>query len=232
MKKQIFILIIMVISTVFLNSCRKTIFGVDKYSTISGTITNEETGEPIENAKLIVYTDDFNRTTNSNLETGDIAYSDEEGHYSFEFKRKVDDYYFIRPTHDSYVFGVVNGWYPTVNGGESEINFEMQDKFKIKIEGDVRYEFEDTFIWLDSVKISILKRPNGNSNYPEATGIETYSNNGLFYIEYEGDENYEFFIKPEKNEYYYLKEDLDYKNIESINPGHIKNVGFFMKKEE
>jgi len=105
---------------------------------------------------------------------------------------------------------------------------------KVKIEGKVMCDYCDTFL-IPDVKISILRSPNGSTDYPQATGIETFTNGQAFYrIEYEGDTAYEYYIKPEKDVYYYQRYgDLtDCDPIPNSDPGYIVNGGIKIFKNE
>jgi hypothetical protein len=176
-------------------------------------------------------------------ETDMVFYTDENGYY--EIKMDNSEYiYYMKMTHDEYIYPIPQpqlGWPQIATYIEEEdINHEMVKRGKVKIEGDVRYLRPDlTYYWMPEVKISVLKREIGNTNYPDTTGEVSYTNeNGLFYIEFEGDENYEFFLKPQKEGYYYsnlyhegtILEDCA--SCKNIDPGYVIEFGFKMLKEE
>lgn len=231
MKNNKIILIMIVVSILMLQSCDSIFTGKSSYNEISGTVTDKATNNPIKNVKLTIYIDDLIRTNGPDEVTEHIAYTDDNGFYNIEYKREDGIRYYIKPTHENFVYGFANGWYPSItNGVENEINFEMEDNSIVRIEGRVDCP-QETFYWLENVKISILKRPNNSSNYPETTGEVIFSNNeGKFYIEYIGDKDYEFFLKPEKEGYCFEYGGKDYSQYNNTNPGYVINTGLTMNK--
>lgn len=180
------------------------------------------------------------------IETNRIFYTDQEGFYDIYIDNS-DSVYYMKMTHDEYIYPIPQPQigYPQIAYANIQLedelyNFEMVKKGKVKIEGDVRYLRPDlTYYWMPDVKISVLKRKNGDTNYPDTTGDVAYTDeNGLFYIEFEGDENYEFFLKPEKDGYFYsnlyhegtILEDCA--SCTNLDPGYIIEFGFKMLKEE
>ncbi|MCD4793547.1 MAG: hypothetical protein K8R54_09960 [Bacteroidales bacterium] len=225
------LLTLIILSALFLQSCERLLTGRSNKNKVHGTVTDKETGEAIKDVKLTIYIEDFDRTNGEDEVTEHFAYTDDNGDYDLKFKREDGTHYYIKPTHEDYVYGIKNGWYPNLeNGLENEINFEMEKRGVVKIKGDARFEFDDTFVWLENVRIFVLKRVIGNTNYPESIGIETYTNNlGEFNIEFEGDEEFEFFLKPEKTGYYYEWNELDYLQVNNVNPGYEISVTIVMK---
>jgi len=160
-------------------------------------------------------------------ETDMVFYTDENGYY--EIKMDNSEYiYYMKMTHDEYIYPIPQpqlGWPQIATYIEEEdINHEMVKRGKVKIKGDVMCRYP--FIWLDSVKISVLKREIGSSIYPQETGVYTYSDNeAQYYIEFEGDENYEFFLKPQKEGYYYNWNSKDYIEVlNNIDPGFVMPI--------
>ena len=225
------IIILIFLGTIFMQSCERLLTGRSNKNKVHGTVTDKETGEAIKDVKLTIYIEDFDRTNGEDEVTEHTAYTDDNGDYDLKFKREDGTFYYIKPTHKDYIYGIKNGWYPNLeNGLENEINFEMEKKEVVKIKGDARFEFDDTFVWLDNVGIYVLKRVIGNTSYPESTGIETYTDNlGKFNVEFEGDEEFEFFLKPEKTGYYYEWDELDYLQVNNVNPGYEISVTIVMK---
>ncbi|MCF6365843.1 MAG: hypothetical protein L3J35_06520 [Bacteroidales bacterium] len=211
-----------------IQSCKRLIWGASKYSRQYGYIT-DTLGNGISKVKMKLYKSE---EYDGELEETDyIFYTDKNGYYDIEVKNGI---YYIDMTHPDYIYPVRNNSpYPQLyKGGEpyEDTNYQMVKKGPVKIKGYIMCD-EDSTYWIDSVKISVLKRPVGNANYPDTTGIYTYTNeNGYYYIEYEGNENYEFFLKPEKNGYYYEWRDFDYAPAPNTDPGYIYPGSIKIKK--
>jgi len=227
-------IILLLISTFILQSCEKWTYWSTKKNIIYGYVTDKETGEPLENIKMTVHFEDYDVMTGLEEATEHFAYTDNEGYYYIKYKREAGNYYCLVPTHNDYIYPILNNWYPPIANGvkENEINFEMAKIGKVKIEGDVRCP-GNTPYFLENVKISVLTRPIDNTNYPDTTGIKTFTDaDGQFYIEYEGDENYEFFLKPEKEGYYYEWGEEDYIKSYNTDPGYVIGAILEMKKDK
>ncbi|MCD4793546.1 MAG: hypothetical protein K8R54_09955 [Bacteroidales bacterium] len=225
------LLTLIILSTLFLQSCERLLTGRSNKNKVHGTVTDKETGEAIKDVKLTIYIEDFDRTNGEDEVTEHFAYTDDNGDYDLKFKREDGTHYYIKPTHEDYVYGIKNGWYPNLeNGLENEINFEMEEIDIVKISGSVIGPYDN----IENAKVSVLKRNNDNTNYPQTTGTEVFSNtSGEFYIEFEGDENYEFFLKPEKEGYYFENYDgLDYVEVDNLNPGYIISIYFHMSEND
>jgi len=209
-------------------------FGADIKTTVTGTVIDSISRQPIEGVKLEIVICTIEHSF-SVYKTTDIAtYSDYNGHYELIYKN-IDGFQYLKPTHDEYAY-LGTGIPPTISyppvgkGGTYEYNITMIKRGKVKIEGDVMCDEED-FYWLPDVKISLLKRADGSANYPDTIGIYTYTDaNGHFYIEFDGDENYEFFLKPEKEGYSYNWGGSDYIEIINLDPGYVYNKNFVMDK--
>jgi len=204
---------------------------IKQHGYITDTLSNG-----ISDVKITILKSD--NWTGNGEETEMVFYTDETGYYKIKIDN-TDYVYRMKMTHDEYIYPIPQPQilYPQISPGitDEDRNYQMVKLGKVKIEGDVRFRYPDlTFYWLENVKISILKRPNGSTNYPDTTGIKTFSDaNGQFYIEYEGDKNYEFFLKPEKAGYYYDRGSIvdDCGNSENYDPGYVISYGFDMKKE-
>ena len=234
--KQIIISIGLLFLILNLQSCY-WFFGAKSYCKQFGYVVDTN-GVGISDVKLtVIETEDWETWTETNM----IYYSEDNGYYDVKFDFELKKDYLLIPTHDEYVYPtkVPNSYPMIVKGQEVEENITMVKRGKVKIEGDVRCRYPDlTFIWLDSVKISVLKREIGSSIYPQETGVYTYSNNeAQYYIEFEGDKNYEFFLKPQKEGYYCI--DLynegtiieDCIKCSNIDPGYIIPGDIEMKEE-
>ncbi|MBN2664368.1 MAG: hypothetical protein JXR68_12025 [Bacteroidales bacterium] len=80
----------------------------------------------------------------------------------------------------------------------------MIKRGKVKIEGKVMCDEED-FYWLPDVKISLLKKSNENTNNTDSTGIYTYTDeNGYYYIEFDGNNEYVFFLNLKKKDIFMI----------------------------
>jgi len=226
MKKTKLITVILILSLIFISSCNKVVI-LSPNNIVLGYVT-DTLGVALENIKLTIF------VKYEDTETEHSTVTNSEGYYYIKYKRKADIHYYVKPTSENYIYPILNNNYPAIANGakENNIDIEMVKLGKVKIEGNVMCSDED-FYWLDSVKISVLKRPNGNTDYPEELGIEVYTNSdkGSFYIEYEGDENYEYFLKPEKEGYYYNRGEEDYLQYVNTDPGYIIGTGLEMKKK-
>ncbi|MEA2041858.1 MAG: hypothetical protein U9N85_04820 [Bacteroidota bacterium] len=234
--KQISSILFFLFTVISLQSCGwfQEKFQIERLKQ-DGYITDKETGEAIENVKItILKAEEYFGETE---ETDYIFYTDEEGYYKIKIDN-TDYVYYMQMTHDEYIYPLPqNNTYPQVIVGfpEEAINYEMVKLGPVKIDGDVRHWHDGTFTRLENAKISVLKREIGNTDYPDTTGIKTFSDaNGQFYIEYEGDKNYEYFLKPEKEGYYYDKGNVIEDCGESRNhdPGYIIPYGFSMEIDE
>ncbi|MCF6365844.1 MAG: hypothetical protein L3J35_06525 [Bacteroidales bacterium] len=215
-----------------IQSCKYNIFGAPTFVKQNGYIT-DTLGNGISNVRLdtLKAEEFFGKTEKTDY----VFYTDKNGHYEIYIDNN-DYIYYIDMTHPDYIYPVRNNSpYPQTSRGESveERNYQMVKKGPVKIKGDIRYVSPDLTYWLDSVKVSVLKRPVGNTNYPDNTGIYAYTNeNGIFYLEYPEDKNYEFFLKPEKEGYYYdggyYFEDCS--KAKNYDPGYVISWGFEMKK--
>ena len=235
MKKPAIIIMILVVMF-SLQSCKKMFLKLiandyyEQYGYITDTL-----GTGIENVNLTVLKAECH--TCSREETDIIFYTNDKGYYEI-YIDNADFVYYMKITHDEYIYPLLNTSYPQIHSGKpiEERNFEMVKLGKVKIEGDIRYRFPDlTFYWIENAKISVLKRAIGNTQYPTATGIEVFSNSdGKFYIEYEPDAEYEFFLKPEKEGYYYDRGSVveNCGNSKNIDPGYIIKYDFEMEKED
>ena len=229
-KITITILLIMVIS----QSCKWFYRNAqDKKIQQLGYITDTlEVGIP--NVKITVLKADT--YTSSKEETDMVFYTDNNGYYKINIDNN-DYLYYMKMTHEQYVYPLIqNNDYPQIVPyiSDEEYNYEMVKIGKVKIEGTIMYRTNEENFLLENVKVSVLKRKTGNLNYPETTGIETYTNtDGKYHIEYEGDKNYDFFLKPEKEGYYYEHYGkYDYKEFPNSDPGFTINGNFAMKKEK
>jgi len=230
--KYFFLFIAIIFFSINFQSCKRLIWGSSKYAEQKGYVT-DTLGKGISGVKMKILKSEhyFGETE----ETDYVFYTDENGFYDISIDN--DYIYYIDLTHPDYIYPVKgnNFPYPQLHRGEyyEEINYQMVKKGPVKIKGVVRYVSPDltTTTWLEGVKISVLKRPLGNNAYPDTTGIFTFSDeNGKYYIEYEGDENFEFFLKPEKDGYYYDYYGIDYVNSPNYDLGYIDKQGFEMKK--
>jgi len=229
MKKHTTILLFMLVAVILTQSCEKNLRGYYKNTFVEGYVIDSLSGEPIENVKLEIKILEIEGFSSGYIDTGLVTYSDASGFYKFEFKN-IDEATYLFPTHNDYIFTKNE---PTVSWGlKNELNITMLKRGKVKIEGDAVCYNDDPF-WLDSVKISVLKRKIGNNDYPITAGVEAYTNDeGKYYLEFEGDENYEFFLKPEKEGYFYERYDLDYvKTLSNTDPGYTMTIYLEMQKE-
>ena len=204
--------------------------GVKPYTKQYGYVTDTN-GVAIANVKFTVLESDDWRTWK---ETEHVFYSDETGYYEVQFNHDSNKDYKLKPTHNEYVYSlkIPNGYPNFGKGGEEELNIEMVKIGKVKINGDAICR-DNNPVWLEGVKISLLKRLLESSDYPNLTDISTFTNgNGEFYIEYEGDENYEYFLKPEKEGYYYSGGSVIDSLGTAVNtdPGYIVKRSFSMEK--
>jgi hypothetical protein len=235
--KNIKFLLVFVVVIFSLQSC-KWFIGLSQgnFCEQHGYITDTN-GVGISNVKITVLKSDGHLTTPE--ETNRFFYTDYNGYYNIYIDNS-DSVYYMKMTHDDYIYPMLNlHRYPQISYAhlqqeDEEINFEMIKKGKVKIEGHAMCD-EGDFYWLPNVKFSLLKRPNGNTAYPDTTGIKTYTDNdGYYYIEFEGNKNYEFFLKPEKDGYYYDGGWI-YPNcgeISNVDFGYVIGRGFVMKKEK
>jgi len=217
------------------NSCKDyNIFGAPKYVKQNGYIT-DTLGNGISGVRLdILKAEEFFGKTEK---TDYVFYTDAKGYYDIYIDNN-DYIYYIDMTHPDYIYPVkgYNFPYPQTSRGEyyEEINYQMVKKGPVKIKGDVMCRYPDlTFDWLEGVKISVLKRPLGSNSYPDTTDIYTFSDeNGKFYIEYEGNEIFEFFLKPEKEGYYYNKGSVidSLGTSKNYDPGYVIGYGFELNK--
>ncbi|MBN2664366.1 MAG: hypothetical protein JXR68_12015 [Bacteroidales bacterium] len=175
------------------------------------------------------------------IETNRIFYTDQDGFYDIYIDNS-DSVYYMKMTHDKYIYPIPQPQigYPQIAYADIQLedelyNFIMIKKGKVKIEGQVMCDYCDTF-FVSSVKISILRRLIGNTNYPDAIGINTFTNNkGYYYIEYDGGEEYEYFLKPEKDGYYYYDKYGTVNDCvigENIDPGYIIPRSFRIQQIE
>ena len=203
----------------------------DRHIEQQGYIT-DTLGVGIENVKITVLKAEDHSAEKE--ETDMVYYTDSKGYYKINIDNEGYIYY-MKMTHNEYIYVVKPGnfAYPQIahfQSDDEERNYEMVKLGKVKIKGDVLCRDGGPFR-LENVKISILKRNNGSPDYPNILVEETYTDSeGEYYIEYEGDKNSEFFLKPEKEGYYYNWRDLDYSPLSNTDPGYIIGGGLTMKK--
>jgi len=205
----------------------------DRHIEQQGYIT-DTLGVGIENVKITVLKAEDHSAEKE--ETDMVYYTDSKGYYKINIDNEGYIYY-MKMTHNEYIYVVKPGnfAYPQIahfQSDDEERNYEMVKLGKVKIKGNAKCSDGNPF-WLENVKITVLKRQIGNEDYPVETGIETYTSaEGKYYIEYEGDKNYEFFLKPEKEGYFYLLNgEFDYKDYPSTDPGYVISGGFSLEKE-
>lgn len=170
-------------------------------------------------------------------ETNRFFYTDNNGFY-YIYIDNSDSVYYMKMTHDDYIYPMLNiHRYPQIayahlQQEDEERNYKMVKKGKVKIEGKIMCD-GGTPYFIPDVKISILRRSIENSEYPDTIGVKTFTdNNGYYYIEYDGNENYDFFIKPEKDGYYYEWREFDYAPAPNIDPGYITAGSIKIFKEK
>ncbi len=227
--KTIKIIIPVLFIILSLNSCN---FWMGSNSSIErhGHVTDTN-GVAIPNVKLtVLVADDY---TGYGEETEFVYFTDESGYYELEFEHNSDKTYRLKPTHDNYIYPLISSgkYYPHINT-VGEKNFEMVKLGKVKIEGLIMCDGNDPY-FIPNVKMSILKRKLEGTDYPDTTGVYTYTDdNGEYYLEYEGDENYEFFIKPEKDGFFYEWREFDYAPAPNTDPGYITSGSIKIEKED
>jgi len=229
--KYTLILLFTIITAIHFQSCKYNIFGAPTFVKQNGYIT-DTLGNGISKVRLdILKAEEFFTDLE---ETDYVFYTDENGHYEIDIDNN-DYIYYIKMTHPDYIYTTgPNGYpYPQTARGESDEdrNYQMVKKGPVKIEGNAICRDGGPF-WLDSVKVSVLKRPVGSTAYPNTTGIYTFTDeNGKFYIEYPEDKDSEFFLKPEKEGYYFDKGSIidSLGTSKNYDPGYIIGASFDME---
>ncbi len=227
MKKSKLIPILFVI--IMMQSC-SWITGVDATIKKHGYITDMN-GVGIPNVKLtVLVADNF---TSADEETDLIYSTDNTGYYDFEFAWENDFVYRLKPTHNEYIY-VINSKYPhiAVAGLErdEELNLEMMNLSKNKVMGWVRANGH----FLEQAKVILLKREIDNLDYPLTTDIHAISDSsGNYYIEFDNENNYEYFLKPEKNNYTIdtlYTNGLDYQKIDYFDESNLASENISMQE--
>ena len=218
-----YILIISVL--LFFYSCKDFLSGRDRKTKIYGIVTDDVSGKKLENVKLTVKLE--NVKDNSYEETGIYTYTDKNGYYELEYKN-IDGINTLIPEKDGYVFVLANSHYPYIpTGTETEINIELTKIGPAKMNiitytGDMN-NMSDR---LSNVRVSVLKRhKDDNTTYPISIDTIKYTNDiGECYIEFEEEKEYNYFLKPEKEGYFYDRWGNNYYILTS-RPGHISRIG-------
>jgi len=216
MKKLLYLITIFII---LIQSCNKDGFK-SRYTKAYGTVTDSETGEPLSEVKLEIKKMIFETSGYTLEETGQYTYTDQNGYYEFKFKN-LEGFNVIVPEKEGYVFILFNSNYPQIpTGMKTEINIELTKIGPAIVEGKVTDNFNNL---LNNVKLSILRRPkNDNTSYPISIDTVTYSDiDGLYHIEYREEEDYNYFIKPEKDGYYYELWGEDYCYLNKYIQGNV-----------
>jgi len=227
MKKLLLILLVIIIT----QSCKDRIAKEDGHTKVYGTITDKNTGGLLKGIKLEVKISKWDNNIPFYEDTEYSTQTNEKGYYELEYPN-IKGQNKLVPVSDDYTY-TEGSYKPIVYNNITEINLKLVKRGKVKIEGVIMHRTPEQNFLLENVKISVLKRSIGNANYPETTGIETFTDSeGKYYIEYEGDKNYNFFLKPEKEGYYYeYHGEFDYKEFPNLDPSYVISGGFSLEKE-
>ncbi len=226
--KNFKIIIPILLITLSLSSCKLWLGG---YTIKKHGYITDKNGEAIVNVKLtVLVADDF---FERGEETELVYFTDENGYYELTFGYDIDKVYRLKPTHDDFFYYIPeNTKYPQIAVGdksEQEQNFEMMSLSKNNVIGWVRANGH----FLEQAKIILLKREIDNLDYPLTTDIHAISDSsGNYYIEFDNENNYEYFLKPEKNNYSIdtlYTNGLDYQKIEYFDDNNLASENISMK---